>query len=99
MALRLAGDAPDGRAHGEAAGFVQGERAGRAHAGCSPGSGSPCSACGPGTTCPDLPPELIYLPKWFPFNVYDWACWARQTIVPLTIVGDAAAGAGRCRSE
>jgi squalene-hopene/tetraprenyl-beta-curcumene cyclase len=35
---------------------------------------------------PNLPPEIIYLPKWFPFNVYDWGCWARQTIVPLTIV-------------
>jgi squalene-hopene/tetraprenyl-beta-curcumene cyclase len=35
---------------------------------------------------PNLPPEIVYLPKWFPFNVYDWACWARQTIVPLTIV-------------
>jgi squalene-hopene/tetraprenyl-beta-curcumene cyclase len=35
---------------------------------------------------PDMPPELIFLPKWFPFNVYDWACWARQTVVPLTIV-------------
>ncbi|HEY7222433.1 MAG TPA: squalene--hopene cyclase [Micromonosporaceae bacterium] len=35
---------------------------------------------------PDLPPELIYLPKWFPLNIYDWACWARQTVVPLTIV-------------
>jgi squalene-hopene/tetraprenyl-beta-curcumene cyclase len=35
---------------------------------------------------PDLPPELVFLPKWFPFNVYDWACWARQTVVPLTIV-------------
>jgi squalene-hopene/tetraprenyl-beta-curcumene cyclase len=34
-----------------------------------------------------MPPELIYLPAWFPLNVYDWACWARQTIVPLTIVG------------
>src|SRR5262249_18443979 len=22
-----------------------------------------------------------------PFNIYDWGCWARQTIVPLTIVG------------
>jgi len=33
-----------------------------------------------------MPPELIYLPAWFPLNVYDWACWARQTIVPLTIV-------------
>ncbi|GAA2006857.1 squalene--hopene cyclase [Catenulispora subtropica] len=35
---------------------------------------------------PVMPPELIYLPKWFPLNVYDWACWARQTVVPLTVV-------------
>jgi squalene-hopene/tetraprenyl-beta-curcumene cyclase len=35
---------------------------------------------------PVMPPELIYLPRWVPLNVYDWACWARQTIVPLTIV-------------
>jgi squalene-hopene/tetraprenyl-beta-curcumene cyclase len=36
---------------------------------------------------PVMPPELIYLPGWFPLNTGDWACWARQTIVPLTIVG------------
>jgi squalene-hopene/tetraprenyl-beta-curcumene cyclase len=36
---------------------------------------------------PVMPPEMMYLPSWFPLNVYDWACWARQTIVPLTIVG------------
>ena len=36
---------------------------------------------------PAMLPELILLPKWFPLNVYDFACWARQTIVPLTIVG------------
>ncbi|MFE3324353.1 squalene--hopene cyclase [Streptomyces sp. NPDC059176] len=35
---------------------------------------------------PELPPELIYLPAWFPLNIYDFGCWARQTIVPLTIV-------------
>ncbi len=35
---------------------------------------------------PVMPPEMIYLPAWSPLNVYDWACWARQTIVPLTIV-------------
>jgi squalene-hopene/tetraprenyl-beta-curcumene cyclase len=35
---------------------------------------------------PVMPPELIYLPRWLPLNVYDWACWARQTIVPLTVV-------------
>jgi len=35
---------------------------------------------------PVIPPELIYLPSWFPLNVYDWGCWARQTIVALAIV-------------
>jgi squalene-hopene/tetraprenyl-beta-curcumene cyclase len=34
---------------------------------------------------PALPPEVILLPSWFPLNIYDFACWARQTIVPLTI--------------
>ena len=36
--------------------------------------------------CPQLPPELVLLPSWAPLNIYHWACWARQTIVPLTIV-------------
>jgi squalene-hopene/tetraprenyl-beta-curcumene cyclase len=35
---------------------------------------------------PAMPPELIYLPSWFPFNIYDFACWARGTITPLYIV-------------
>jgi squalene-hopene/tetraprenyl-beta-curcumene cyclase len=35
---------------------------------------------------PVIPPELIYLPAWFPLNIYDWGCWARQTIVPLAVV-------------
>jgi squalene-hopene/tetraprenyl-beta-curcumene cyclase len=35
---------------------------------------------------PNMPPELVFFPKWFPLNVYDWACWARQTVVPLTVV-------------
>jgi squalene-hopene/tetraprenyl-beta-curcumene cyclase len=36
---------------------------------------------------PALPPEVVFFPTWFPLNVYDFACWARQTIVPLTVVG------------
>ncbi|HEX5087643.1 MAG TPA: squalene--hopene cyclase [Nocardioides sp.] len=36
--------------------------------------------------CPDLPPEIVFLPSWAPLNIYNWGCWARQTIVPLTIV-------------
>jgi squalene-hopene/tetraprenyl-beta-curcumene cyclase len=35
---------------------------------------------------PALPPEVILLPARAPLNVYDFACWARQTIVPLTVV-------------
>jgi squalene-hopene/tetraprenyl-beta-curcumene cyclase len=35
---------------------------------------------------PALPPEIILLPASVPLNVYDFACWARQTIVALSIV-------------
>ncbi len=35
---------------------------------------------------PVMPPELIFLPSWFPFNIYDFACWARGTIVPMFIL-------------
>jgi squalene-hopene/tetraprenyl-beta-curcumene cyclase len=35
---------------------------------------------------PAMPPELVLLPKWVPLNVYDWGCWARQTVVPITVV-------------
>jgi squalene-hopene/tetraprenyl-beta-curcumene cyclase len=36
---------------------------------------------------PAMPPEMVFLPSWFPFNLYDFACWARQTVAPLTILG------------
>jgi squalene-hopene/tetraprenyl-beta-curcumene cyclase len=35
---------------------------------------------------PSMPPEIVLLPSWAPLNVYDWACWARQTVVPITVV-------------
>ena len=35
---------------------------------------------------PALPPEVVLLPSWVPLNVYDFACWARQTIVALSVV-------------
>lgn len=37
---------------------------------------------------PILPVELMLLPAWFPGNIYDFAAWARSTIVPLLIVLD-----------
>ena len=35
---------------------------------------------------PVVPPEVMFLPRRFPLNIYDFACWARQTIVPISIV-------------
>ncbi|HTR89833.1 MAG TPA: squalene--hopene cyclase, partial [Solirubrobacteraceae bacterium] len=35
---------------------------------------------------PALPPEIVLLPRWAPLNIYDFACWARQTIVALALV-------------
>ncbi len=40
----------------------------------------------PWSGVPSLPPELVYFPIWMPFNLYDFACWARGTVAPLTIV-------------
>jgi squalene-hopene/tetraprenyl-beta-curcumene cyclase len=35
---------------------------------------------------PIMPPELMLLPSWCPLNIYDFGCWARQTVVALTVV-------------
>jgi squalene-hopene/tetraprenyl-beta-curcumene cyclase len=35
---------------------------------------------------PSMPPELIHFPPNLPFNLYNFACWARGTIAPLLIV-------------
>ena len=35
---------------------------------------------------PRVPPELILLPPDGPFSVYNFSCWARQTVVPLSVV-------------
>ncbi len=35
---------------------------------------------------PNLPPEVIGNPKWFPFNIYDFSSWARATLLPLAIL-------------
>ncbi len=37
---------------------------------------------------PTLPPWFMFLPAWFPFNVYSMASWARSSTVPLLVVID-----------
>ncbi len=86
VALRLAGDSPDASHLTRAAAWIRDE------------GGIPATRVftriwlalfgeWSWDELPVMPPEMIYLPGWFPLNVHDWACWARQTIVPLTIVG------------
>jgi squalene-hopene/tetraprenyl-beta-curcumene cyclase len=85
-ALRLAGDSPDAGHMARAAGWIRAA------------GGIPATRVftriwlalfgeWSWDKLPVMPPEMIYLPGWFPLNTQDWACWARQTIVPLTIVG------------
>jgi len=38
---------------------------------------------------PVLPPEFVLLPAWFPISIYSFGCWARQTILPMSIIMDA----------
>lgn len=36
--------------------------------------------------CPSIPPEIVFLPKWFYFNLYNVSAWTRTMILPLGIV-------------
>jgi squalene-hopene/tetraprenyl-beta-curcumene cyclase len=36
--------------------------------------------------CPAIPPELILLPKWFSFSIYNMSSWSRAMLVPLSII-------------
>lgn len=35
---------------------------------------------------PSLPPEIIFLPNWSYFNIYEFASWSRATIMALSVV-------------
>ena len=35
---------------------------------------------------PNMPPEMMLLPSWCPFNIYEFSSWARPTVVPLMVV-------------
>ena len=36
--------------------------------------------------CPAVPVEVVLLPDWFPFNIYEISSWSRGTVVPLSVV-------------
>ncbi|MGO9657887.1 MAG: squalene--hopene cyclase [Acidimicrobiales bacterium] len=35
---------------------------------------------------PAVPPELVFLPPDWPLSIWSFACWARQTIVALSVI-------------
>ncbi|MBH1934241.1 squalene--hopene cyclase [Streptomyces sp. AV19] len=85
VGLRLAGDAPDAPHMASAAAWVR-DQGGIAASRVFTRIWMALFGWWKWDDLPELPPELIYFPKWFPLNIYDFSCWARQTIVPLTIV-------------
>jgi squalene-hopene/tetraprenyl-beta-curcumene cyclase len=40
----------------------------------------------PWSKCPAVIPEMMLLPRWFPFNIGDMSAWSRTIVVPLSIV-------------
>ena len=80
VALRLAGDSPDASHMARAAAWIN-DRGGIPATRVFTRIWLALFGQWSWDDLPVMPPELIYLPAWFPLNVYDWACWARQTIV------------------
>jgi squalene-hopene/tetraprenyl-beta-curcumene cyclase len=37
-------------------------------------------------SCPTIPPEIVFFPKWFYFNLYHVSAWTRTMILPLGLV-------------
>jgi squalene-hopene/tetraprenyl-beta-curcumene cyclase len=36
--------------------------------------------------CPAVPPEMMLLPRWLYFNLYEISSWSRAIVVPLSVV-------------
>jgi squalene-hopene/tetraprenyl-beta-curcumene cyclase len=84
-ALRLAGDSPEQEHMRIAAEFVR-EQGGLERARVFTHVWLSLFGLWQWERVPALPPEIVLLPSWFPLNIYDFACWARQTIVALALV-------------
>ncbi len=85
VALRLAGDRPD-RAHMAAAASWVAAHGGLAGTRVFTRIWLAMLGAWEWEALPVLPPEIMFLPRWAPLNIYDFGCWARQTIVALTVV-------------
>jgi len=85
VALRLAGDTPEDAHMRSAAEYIRGA-GGVQRARVFTHVWLALFGAWPWEQVPALPTEMLLLPSWFPLNVYDFACWARQTVVALSVV-------------
>ena len=85
IALRLAGDRPDEEHMRRAADWVRAS-GGIAASRVFTRIWLAVVGCWDWDDLPVLPPEIMFLPAQVPLNIYDFACWARQTVVALTVV-------------
>jgi squalene-hopene/tetraprenyl-beta-curcumene cyclase len=85
VALRLAGDAIDAPHMRQAAAHVRGA-GGIAASRVFTRIWLALFGQWPWADLPVLPPEVMLLPRWVPLNIYDFGCWARQTVVALSVV-------------
>ncbi len=85
LALRLAGDPPDAAHMRTAAGWVR-ESGGLEEARVFTHVWLALFGLWPWERVPALPPEIVFLGPSVPLNIYDFGCWARQTIVALSLV-------------
>lgn len=84
-ALRLAGDCAEAEHMRAAARFVR-EQGGIERARVFTHVWLALFGLWPWERVPALAPEIVLLPRSVPLNIYDFACWARQTIVALSLV-------------
>jgi squalene-hopene/tetraprenyl-beta-curcumene cyclase len=85
VALRLAGDRPEQEHMSTAAAFVRAQ-GGLQKARVFTQIWMAMFGTWSWDQVPALPPEIMLLPPQAPLNPYDFACWARQTVVALTVV-------------
>jgi len=36
--------------------------------------------------CPAIPPEIMLIPHWCPFNIYEMSSWSRTILVPMSLM-------------
>lgn len=85
FALKLAGVSPEEEFMKKARGFIL-SRGGPARANVITKVWLACFGQFPWSATPTVPPELIFLPRWFYFNIYEFSSWARATIMALALL-------------